>query len=195
MWGKAYFNQGLNPQLLHQVQKDEAVAIFAGGCFWCMEEPFEKLKGVISVYSGYTGGKESSPNYSQVSSSQTTHLEAVIVYYKPSKIEYEQLLDRYWKSINPTQADGQFADRGLQYTTAIFAIDDAQRLAAEKSKQELEASKKFREEIAVSIRFANTFWPAEDYHQDYYKTHEAHYLRYKYGSGRAGYLKETWGNK
>ena len=192
-WGLAEFNQALHPETLHKPSQNQAVAIFAGGCFWCMEAPFEKLKGVEAVYSGYTGGQKTQPNYAQVSAYQTKHLEAVIVFYKPKLITYNQLLEVYWRSINPTQTDGQFADRGLQYTTAIFAVDEIQKDLAQQSKDKLEASKKFSEPIAVKIKPASTFWPAEDYHQDYYKTNTNHYLRYKYGSGRAGYLKKTWG--
>ena len=192
-WGEASFGQAIDPQSLHRPEADQGVAVFAGGCFWCMEAPFESLTGVRAVYSGYTGGHESRPTYGQVAGSRTHHLEAVVVFYQPSLVTYEQLLHRYWRSVNPTQADGQFADRGPQYLTAIFAVDQVQGVAAQRSKQALTASKKFSEPIAVKILKARTFWPAEDYHQDYYKTNSAHYQRYKIGSGRAGYLKRVWG--
>lgn len=191
-WGSGSFGQALSPQALHRPADDQGVAIFAGGCFWCMEAPFESLNGVEAVYSGYTGGEESHPTYSQVSASRTHHLEAVLVYYRPSEISYDALLKRFWRSINPTQADGQFADRGPQYRTAIFSIDATQAQAALESKTQLERSGKFSDPIAVQLLKSATFWPAEDYHQDYYKTHSAHYQRYKVGSGRAGYLKKTW---
>ena len=192
-WGDGQFGKGIDPVKLHQPSRDEGVAIFAGGCFWCMEAPFEKLQGVVSVHSGYTGGDIDSPTYGQVSASRTKHLEAVIVYYRPSEISYDQLLTHYWQSINPIQADGQFADRGLQYTTAIFTVSQIQRNAAIQAKQVLDRSGKFKDPIAVKIRDAKAFWPAESYHQDYYKTNTEHYLRYKHGSGRAAYLKQTWG--
>ena len=192
-WGEATFNQGINPHILHRPDENRGVALFAGGCFWCMEAPFEKLKGVTAVYSGYTGGQEPRPSYSQVSSYKTQHIEAVIVYYRPQEISYNELLHTYWRSINPTQMDGQFADRGHQYTTGIFTVDKTQQRAARVSKESLTTSKTFRDAIAVKLYPAEMFWPAEDYHQDYYKLHKSHYLRYKYGSGRAAYLKETWG--
>jgi len=193
-WDNAEFNQGINPSLSHRPNQNQAVAIFAGGCFWCMEAPFEKLPGVTSVISGYTGGQIEAPTYSMVSRSETKHLEAVLVFYQPQQISYDRLLYTYWRSINPTQTDGQFADRGLQYTTAIFTVDALQEKAAQQSKQQLSSSGKFSTPIAVKIEPAQVFWPAEDYHQNYYKTNESHYLRYKYGSGRAGYLKHTWGD-
>lgn len=192
-WGEARFNQPVNPSALHRVEENMGVAVFAGGCFWCMEAPFESLEGVVAVYSGYTGGERARPTYAQVSASATRHLEAVVVFYHPDQIKYDALLKTFWRSINPTQVGGQFADHGPQYETAIFAVDDAQREAALESKGALERSGKFNDPIAVKVLSASTFWPAEDYHQDYYKTHSAHYKRYKYGSGRAGYLKRVWG--
>lgn len=194
-WGEASFGLAISPQALHRPDKDEGVAVFAGGCFWCMEGPFEKLRGVTAVLSGYTGGKVENPTYSQVSAKQTDHLEAVLVFYHPSQVTYEQLLETYWQSINPTQADGQFADRGPQYLTAIFTLNSQQEVEAERSKQALQASGKFAEPIAVKLLTASEFWPAEDDHQDYYKTNPTHYQRYRHGSGRAGYLKKTWGVK
>ena len=192
-WGRASFGQPVYPETLHQESENRGVAIFAGGCFWCMEAPFESLPGVVAVYSGYTGGSEQAPTYSQVSASRTQHLEAVLVYYRPQDVSYQRLVDRFWRSINPTQDNGQFADIGLQYTTAIFAIDHHQHQVATQSKDTLSQSGKFSKPIAVKILKSSVFWPAEGYHQDYYKTNPAHYNRYKYGSGRAGYLKKTWG--
>ena len=192
-WGRASFRQPVHPERLHNESENQGVAIFAGGCFWCMEAPFETLPGVIAVYSGYTGGSEHAPTYSQVSASRTQHLEAVLIYYRPQDVSYQELVDRFWRSIDPTQGDGQFADIGLQYTTAIFAIDDHQHQVATQSKNELNRSGKFSKPIAVKILKSSIFWPAEGYHQDYYKTNPVHYNRYKYGSGRAGYLKKTWG--
>ncbi|MEQ9362889.1 MAG: peptide-methionine (S)-S-oxide reductase MsrA [Leptospirales bacterium] len=167
-------------------------AVFAGGCFWCMEPPFEKLAGVTAVYSGYTGGPETGPAYKAVAAGKTKHAEAVLVEYDPKKITYEKLLYTYWRSINPTQINGQFFDVGPQYRTAIFYLNDEQKALAEKSKRELAASGKFKEPIAVQIVPPTRFWKAEEYHQDYYKKNPAHYERYAKGSGRKGYLKRTW---
>lgn len=170
-------------------------AVFAGGCFWCMEPPFEKLTGVTAVYSGYTGGPEVSPGYKAVASGQTKHAESVLVEYDPAKITYEKLLYTYWRSVNPTQINGQFYDVGSQYRPAIFYLNAEQKTLAEKSKQELAASGKFKQPIAVQITKPTRFWKAEEYHQDYYKKNPAHYERYATGSGRKGYLARTWGEK
>jgi peptide methionine sulfoxide reductase msrA/msrB len=172
-----------------------AKATFAGGCFWCMEPPFEKLPGVVSVTSGYTGGPEKAPSYEEVSSGRTGHVEAVQVEYDPTKIGYDYLLKVFWRQIDPTDAGGQFADRGTQYQTAIFAHDKAQRDAAEASKKELEKSGVFDKPIVTPIRWAQPFYAAEDYHQDYYKKNPSHYKRYRNGSGREGYLKSVWGKR
>jgi methionine-S-sulfoxide reductase len=142
-WGRASFGQPVYPEDLHQKSDDEGVAVFAGGCFWCMEAPFETITGVVAVYSGYTGGVKDYPTYSQVSASRTRHLEAVLVYYRPSEVSYQKLVERFWRSVNPTQANGQFADIGLQYTTAIFALNDQQRQIATQSKSALNQSQKF----------------------------------------------------
>ena len=170
-------------------------AVFAGGCFWCMEPPFEKLDGVKAVYSGYTGGTEIAPTYRAVYSGQTGHAEAVLVEYDPAKITYEKLLFTYWRSINPTQVNGQFYDVGPQYRTAIFYLNAGQKKLAEVSKQELADSGKFKAKIAVQIVPATRFWKAEEYHQDYYKQNPAHYKQYATGSGRTGYLEQLWGPK
>ena len=170
-----------------------ATATFAGGCFWCMEPPFEKLDGVASVVSGYTGGTEPHPTYEQVSSGKTGHAEAVQVTYDPSKVSYQRLLDVFWMNIDPTMPDGQFADHGRQYRTAIFCHTEEQQRLAEASKQQLERSGKFQAPIVTEIAPASAFYPAEEYHQDYYKKSPFRYHLYRIGSGREGYLKKTWG--
>lgn len=173
--------------------KEYKTAIFAGGCFWCMESPFEKHDGVAEVISGYIGGETENPTYEEVSSGKTGHLEAVKVLYDPKKISYETLLDIFWRQINPTDSRGQFVDRGEQYTTAIFYLDDTQKKLAEKSKEKLEKSGRFSEPIVTPIRKAGTFYPAEDYHQDYYRENPVRYKFYRYNSGRDQFLDDTWG--
>lgn len=173
--------------------KLKALATFAGGCFWCMEPPFEKLDGVESVISGYIGGSKDDADYQSVSSGQTNHAEAVQITYDPTKTSYEELLNIFWRNIDPTQVNGQFADHGPQYRTGIFYHDDAQKAAAEESKKKLEDSKKFDKPIATEITSAGEFYPAEEYHQDYYKKNPTHYQMYSLGSGRKGYIKKTWG--
>ncbi|MDD3617905.1 MAG: peptide-methionine (R)-S-oxide reductase MsrB [Desulfobulbaceae bacterium] len=167
-------------------------AIFAGGCFWCMEPPFEQLEGVVEVTAGYTGGKTEHPTYEEVSSGSTGHYEAVRVVYDPARISYEQLLDVFWRQIDPTDPGGQFADRGSQYHTAIFYLDEEQRLAAEESKRKLDESGMFGRPVVTAILPAAPFYPAEEYHQDYARKNVLHYSRYKSGSGREAYLKNTW---
>jgi peptide methionine sulfoxide reductase msrA/msrB len=169
-------------------------ATFAGGCFWCMEPPFENLKpAVVDVVSGYTGGRTKNPTYEEVSTGSTGHIEAVQVTYDPAQISYEKLLEAFWRNIDPTDEYGQFADKGTQYETAIFTHGEAQRKAAEASKQALAASKKFDRPIVTKVLPAAEFYPAEYDHQDYYKKNAGHYNRYKIGSGRAGFLKRMWG--
>jgi len=177
------------------VPDGRAVATFAGGCFWCMEGPFEKLDGVDEVYSGYTGGPEKNPTYKQVSSGRTGHTEAVRVIYDPGKVEYKKLVEVFWRSMDPTDAGGQFADRGPHYRPAIFFHDDTQREIAEASKKALAESKRFDEPIVVPIQPAQDFYVAEDYHQNYYKTNSTHYNAYRVGSGRAGFLEKVWGDE
>jgi peptide methionine sulfoxide reductase msrA/msrB len=160
-----------------------------------MEPPFEKLEGVVSVTSGYTGGKETGPSYREVSSGRTGHVEAVQVKYDPTVISYEYLLKVFWRQIDPTDDGGQFADRGKQYRTAIFAIDREQRELAESSKRELEKSGIFRAPIVTEIRWAEPFYAAESYHQDYYKKDPANYERYRRGSGREDFLKSMWADR
>ena len=167
-------------------------ATFAGGCFWCMEPPFEKLEGVLEVISGYTGGHKDNPTYEEVSAGSTGHLEAIQVIYDPARITYSELLDVFWMQINPTDEDGQFVDRGSQYRTAIFFHNDEQKELAEKSKEALNKSGKFEKPIVTEIVKASQFHKAEEYHQDYYKKNPIRYKYYKYLSGRDQYLKKIW---
>ncbi len=172
-----------------------ARATFAGGCFWCMEPPFERLEGVVSVTSGYTGGKETGPSYEEVSAGRTGHVEAVQVKYDPTQISYEYLLKVFWRQIDPTDGGGQFADRGKQYRTAVFAYDRKQHELAEASKRKLEKAGIFKAPIVTEIRWAGPFYAAEAYHQDYYKKNPSHYKRYRAGSGRTGFLESIWGKR
>lgn len=170
----------------------KAIATFAGGCFWCMETPFVHLPGVLKVTSGYTGGNTENPSYEEVCSGKTGHIEAVQVTFNPQKITFKELLDVFWRNINPTDASGQFADRGKQYITAIFYHSETQKNEAITSRDNLEASKKFEEAIVTAIRPARPFYPAEGYHQEYYKKNPAHYQQYREGSGRAPFLRRMW---
>lgn len=170
-----------------------ASAIFAGGCFWCEETAFEGVPGVISVTSGYTGGQKKDPTYEEVSSGGTGHAESVQVVYDPSKISYEKLLEIFWHNVDPFQANGQFCDHGNQYRSAIFYQGDAQRSAAEASKRKLEEDPQFRGKIVTQIVPASTFYPAEEYHQDFYKKDPARYHSYRTGCGRDARLKAIWG--
>lgn len=167
-------------------------ATFAGGCFWCMQPPYDKLDGVVDVVAGYTGGELENPSYHDVLMGDTGHYEAIQVTYDPDRLSYEQLLDVFWRQIDPTDAGGQFADRGTQYRTAIFYHDERQKELAEKSKLALETSGRFDEPIATQILAFRAFYPAEEYHQDYYQKNPGSYDAYKRGSGRESYLKETW---
>lgn len=167
-------------------------AIFAGGCFWCTESVFDDFEGVVSANPGYIGGDEQSATYESVSSGQSKHTEAVVVEYDPTKVSYEQLLERYWTHIDPFDAGGQFADRGSQYRTAIFVVNDEQRAAAEKSKRDVEA--RLGKKVAPTIEDASTFYVAEEYHHDYSKNNSMRYKMYYYGSGRPGRLEEVWGD-
>lgn len=170
-------------------------ATFAGGCFWCMEPPFEKLKGVVSVTSGYTGGTQENPTYEAVCSGTTGHAEAVEVAYDPGQISYEGLLDVFWRNIDPTTPNRQFADLGRQYRTAIFYHNEDQKREALASKEALEKSGKFAKPIVTEITPVTKFYSAEDYHQDYYKKNPLHYKLYRVGSGREGYLRARWGGE
>jgi peptide methionine sulfoxide reductase msrA/msrB len=167
-------------------------ATFAGGCFWCMEPPFEMLEGVVEVISGYTGGHKDNPTYTEVTSGKTGHLEAVQIIYDPLKISYEQLLDVFWMQIDPTDGRGQFVDRGPQYVTGIFYHDKNQKQLAENSKMELGMSEIFNKPIVTEIREFSKFHNAEEYHQDYYKKSLTRYKSYRQHSGRDSFLEETW---
>ncbi len=179
-----------------ETTKDSATAaheaIFAGGCFWCIESAFELMPGVIEAISGYTGGTVENPTYEQVSRGTTGHYEAVLVRYNPEEIAYEELLAQFWRSIDPTDAGGQFFDRGSQYYTAIFYTDEDQRLQAEASKRALEASGRFDDPIVTPILQAQPFYVAEDYHQDYFQKYISQYKAYSAASGRDAYLEQTW---
>lgn len=175
------------------VQNGETlIATFAGGCFWCMEAPFEKLTGVVAVISGYTGGDEVAPNYEAVSSGRTGHLEAIEIHYDPKQLSYTDLLNFFWRQIDPTDDGGSFVDRGPQYRSAIFFHDEAQRMQAKASKEALNQSGRYDKPIVTEIRNANVFYPAEDYHQDFYKKSPLRYKIYRAGSGRDRYLKTLW---
>lgn len=171
-----------------------AKATFAGGCFWCVESDFDKVPGVISTTSGYIGGKTINPSYEQVSSHTTGHAEAVEIVYDPSKVTYEKLLEHYWHSIDPTTKDQQFCDRGSPYRTAIFAHNEAQLKSALASKTALEKSKPFKEPIVTEIVLAGSFYPAEEYHQDYYKKNPVRYKFYRTSCRRDARLQEIWGD-
>jgi peptide methionine sulfoxide reductase msrA/msrB len=169
-------------------------AVFAGGCFWCTESDFEKVDGVIEAISGYTGGHVANPTYEQVSAGGTGHVEAVKVIYDPAKITYAQLLDVFWRHVDPTDAGGQFVDRGSQYRSVIFYADDKERQIAEASKKKLAASGRFDKPIVTDILPLGVFYPAEDYHQDYYKKNPIRYHWYRSGSGRDQFLEKVWGD-
>ena len=168
-------------------------ATFAGGCFWCIEAPFDKIEGVVSAVSGYTGGDEENPSYKEVSSGRTGHIESVQIRFDPQKISYQQLLDMYWRQFDPTDAGGSFYDRGHQYTSAVFYHGEEQKKLAEASRAALEASGRFDEPIVTSIRPAQAFYRAEEYHQDYHKKNPRHYQQYRTGSGRDRFIEKVWG--
>jgi peptide-methionine (S)-S-oxide reductase len=171
----------------------QAIATFAGGCFWCMEPPFDKLTGVISTTSGYTGGHKQNPTYKEVSRGGTGHAEVVQIVYDPNKLSYAELLDTFWHNIDPTTANGQFCDWGDQYRSEIFYHDETQRQQALASKQALDEQKPFKEPVVTGITAATTFYPAEEYHQDYYQKNPLRYKYYRYGCGRDKRLEELWG--
>ncbi len=167
-------------------------ATFAGGCFWCIESEFKAIKGVLDAVSGYTGGHVENPTYEQVCSGTSGHIEAVEVIFDPSEISYVELVEAFWRQIDPTDRSGQFADRGPQYQPVIYYHNDSQKKIAEQSRAELATSGRFQNPIATEIRPASRFYPAEDYHQNYYLKHPTHYKMYRQGSGRDLFLKETW---
>jgi len=175
-----------------QNDQNTATAIFAGGCFWCMEPPFDKLEGVISTVSGYTGGHVDNPTYKQVSRGGTGHYEALQVTYDSSKIDYATLLNVFWHNVDPLDAKGQFCDKGDSYRTAIFFNSNEQKIIAEASKKELVDSEYFKEDIATVIETAKTFYSAEGYHQDYYKKNPVRYKYYRFACGRDARLEELW---
>ena len=168
-------------------------AIFAGGCFWCVESDFDKVPGVIGTTSGYTGGSVAKPTYEQVSAKHTGHAEAVEVVFDPARVSYAQLVEHYWHTIDPTVKDRQFCDVGNPYRTAIFPIGEAQLKTALASKAALEKSKPFKESIVTEVTPASTFYPAEDYHQDYYKKNPVRYQYYRLSCGRDARVKDLWG--
>ncbi len=168
-------------------------AIFAGGCFWCMEPPFDKLNGVISTTSGYTAGHIKNPDYKKVSAGKTGHTEAVKVIFDPDRISYETLLDTFWKNIDPLTLNRQFCDTGSQYRAGIYFIGETQEAAARQSLQQLENSKLFSEKIVTEIQPADTFYPAEEYHQNYYQKNPLRYKFYRFSCGRDQRLEELWG--
>ncbi|MDD3363924.1 MAG: peptide-methionine (S)-S-oxide reductase MsrA [Syntrophomonas sp.] len=174
------------------LQAGEELATLAGGCFWCMVPPFINLPGVIKVVSGYTGGDKENPTYKEVCNGATGHLEAIQLTFEPQTIGYEKLLEIFWKQIDPTDAGGQFADRGRSYRTAIFYHNESQRLAAEASKEAINQSHRFSAPVATLILPARTFYSAEDYHQDYFKKNPVHYKKYRTGSGREAFINFQW---
>lgn len=167
-------------------------ATFAGGCFWCMVKPFDQYDGIEAVISGYTGGHTENPTYKEVCSETTGHFEAVQITFDPAIFSYEKIVEIFWQQIDPTDAGGQFFDRGDSYRTAIFYHSEEQRIIAEESKEKLEHSGRFSKPIATLILPASTFYPAEEYHQDYYQKNPAHYSRYRKGSGREDYINRHW---
>ncbi len=168
-------------------------AIFSMGCFWCAQDPYDKVKGVTMTTVGYTGGTEPNPTYQLVSTGETGYRESIKVTFDPSKVTYDELLDVFWHHINPTQTDGQFSDHDHQYTTAIYCFNDDQRKLAEASKDRLAKSGKFSKPIATVVLPAMRFWPAEEHHQKYYQKNPGDYESYHVGSGRVDYFQRTWG--
>ena len=172
---------------------EQSKAVFAGGCFWCMEEAFEKVEGVVSVTSGYMGGQKASPTYEEVSAGGTGHAESVEIVYDPAKVSYQKLLDHFWKNVDPLTPNAQFCDHGTQYRAVIFYGNEEEKRQAEASKQSIEQAKRFTEPIVTQIVMASKFYPAEDYHQDFYKKNPVRYKFYKYNCGRAQRLEQLWG--
>ncbi len=183
-------NQAASP-----TAKQQETAIFAGGCFWCMEPPFDKFDGVISTTSGYTAGHKKDPTYREVSAGGSGHTEAIQIIFNPEKISYAELLDVFWKNIDPVAVNRQFCDSGTQYRSGIYYLNRAQEVAAKQSLQQLEKSRPFEGVIATEIVTASTFYPAEDYHQDYYQKNPIRYKYYRYRCGRDQRLEEIWGVK
>lgn len=176
-----------------QEKPELAKATFAGGCFWCMEPPYDALDGVVSTTSGYIGGHVDNPSYEMVSSGRTGHTEAMQVVYDPAKVSYQELLDVFWINIDPTDAGGQFCDRGSQYRSGIFYHDEEQRELAQASKEKLEKSGRLPKPVVTEVTEAPMFYAAEEYHQDYYQRHAFRYKIYRRGCGRDGVLEKLWG--
>lgn len=175
------------------VQAGQAAAVFAGGCFWCMEKPFDNVEGVVSTTSGYTGGPERSPSYEDVAYHRTGHFEAIRIVYDPDVVSYSELLQVFWHNVDPTQADGQFCDRGDHYRTGIFTNDEEEKLQAEASKKAVAAQ--LGADVVTQILPLGSFWEAEARHQDFYQTNPSHYARYRSGCGRDRRLTELWGDQ
>jgi len=184
-------NQETTSSSVHETK----TAIFAGGCFWCMEPPFDKLDGVISTTSGYTAGHKKNPTYKEVSAGSTGHTEAIEIKYNPEKITYSELLKVFWNNIDPVAVDRQFCDAGSQYRSGIYYLNETQQADAMRSLQEITENKPFDGKIATEILPASTFYPAEDYHQDYYLKNPLRYKYYRYACGRDQRLEEIWGSK
>ena len=174
-------------------EKPPETAIFAGGCFWCMEPPFDELDGVISTTSGYTAGHKEKPTYKEVSAGSTGHTEAIQIIFDAEKISYAELLEVFWKNIDPVAVDSQFCDFGSQYRSGIYFLNETQEKTAKQSLQQLEKTKLFEQAITTEIVAASTFYPAEDYHQDYYLRNPIRYKFYRYSCGRDQRLSELWG--
>ena len=187
---------GMNsPSISETAKGDQAIATFAGGCFWCMEGPFDELDGVLSTTSGYTGGQTVNPTYEEVSAGGTGHAEAVQVVYDPQKISYQELLAVYWPNTDPTTPDAQFCDHGDQYRPEIFYHDDKQRQLAEASKEEIKRTKTFSAPLVTEITQATAFYPAEEYHQDFYRKNPIRYKFYRFTCGRDARLATLWGDE
>jgi peptide-methionine (S)-S-oxide reductase len=193
MWAAPFSTSG-SESVATPAAPQSAKAIFAGGCFWCMEPPFEKLEGVGAVTSGYTGGQKKNPTYEEVSAGGTGHAEAIEIVYDPAAISYAELLEVFWRNVDPLTPNAQFCDHGDQYRTGIFYQDASQKRLAEASKEALTKSKRFDKPIVTEITAAAEFYPAEDYHQDYYKKNPIRYKYYRYNCGRDRRLAELWGS-
>ena len=193
--GASTKKQSTDPGAREVAKAEHEIATFAGGCFWCMEPPFEKLTGVQKVISGYTGGHKKNPTYEDVSYGSTGHVEAVQIHFDPAKISYQDLLEVFWRNVDPTDGGGQFVDRGNSYVTGIFVHDEEQKKQARESKRKLENSERYDRKIVTPIIQATKFYPAEDYHQDYYKKNPIRYKYYRYRSGRDEFIEKTWGNE
>ena len=179
---------------IESIDPNHEIAVFAGGCFWCMEPPYDRLDGVIATISGYTGGYTESPTYHEVTFGDTGHYEAVLVVFDPRRVTYDELVTTFWFNIDPTDDRGQFCDRGSSYRTAVFYRTPRQQAAATRSRDDLEASKRLRRRVVTEILPAATFWIAEDYHQNYYVNNPLRYRTYRSGCGRDARLRQLWGS-